>query len=206
MTDFLAQTSEGWLLASLFAGALLDALPGPCLFVFGEVFFLMAGNLAHETGSSWPVLAVLAGALTADQTGYFLGSKMSGPLRRVALRTSRRRAAWRRARAGLEARAILFVAGSRLMGPVAWITPTLAGSLDISWLRFSIGSFLGVLIGVGQFVLYGWLLAAGSGLIGFDLGRFVMTHAASILIGTSALGLVSMLIWRRLASCPPSVR
>ena len=92
------------------------------------------------------------------------------------------------------------------MGPVAWITPTLAGSLDISWLRFSIGSFLGVLIGVGQFVLYGWLLAAGSGLIGFDLGRFVMTHAASILIGTSALGLVSMLIWRRLASCPPSVR
>ena len=38
MTDFLAQTSEGWLLASLFAGALLDALPGPCLFVFGEVF------------------------------------------------------------------------------------------------------------------------------------------------------------------------
>ena len=166
----------------------------------------MAGNLAHETGSAWPVLAVLAGALTADQTGYFLGSKMSGPLRRVALRTSRRRAAWRRARAGLEAQAILFVAGSRLMGPVAWITPTLAGSLDISWLRFSIGSFLGVLIGVGQFVLYGWLLAAGSGLIGFDLGRFVMTHAASILIGTSALGLVSMLIWRRLASCPPSVR
>ncbi len=196
MTGFLETAPDGWLLLVLFAGALLDALPGPCLFVFGEAFFLVAGQLLHETGSIWPVLAVFAGALLADQAGFALGRWAELPLKRLILCRSGRRKAYRRARNGLQSRLILFVAISRLLGPVAWITPALAGSLNLSWHRFTLGSGLGVMIGVGQFVLYGWLLAAGGGAIGARVGAFVEAHALLLLLLANLLGAATLLVWR----------
>ncbi|WP_291844568.1 VTT domain-containing protein [Maricaulis sp.] len=196
MIGILADTSETWLLASLFLGALLDALPGPCLFVFGEVFFVLAGTLLHDAGTVWPVMAVFAGALVADQIGYELGRRAATPLRRLALATARRRSAYRRAHRGLQGRTLVFVAASRLLGPVAWITPALAGSLRVSWLRFTLGSLIGVFLGVGQFVLYGWLLAAGVGAAGFDLGHFLAEHAVLILFGGNGVVIAGLLIGR----------
>ncbi|RKR03222.1 DedA family protein [Maricaulis maris] len=193
-------SSEPWLLASLFGGAFLDSLPGPCLFVFGEVFFVLAGTLLHDTGSLWPVVAVFAGALSADQIGYVLGARVAAPLRRLVLATARRRAAYRRAQRGLQRRTLVFVAISRLLGPVAWITPALAGSLRISRLRFSLGSLIGVFVGVGQFVLYGWLLAAGAVAAGVNLGGFLADHAGLMLLVGNAVVLVGLVSWRWSAS------
>ena len=206
MTGLLDSQSETWLLLALFGGAFLDALPGPCLFIFGEPFFLLAGSLLHESGSVWPVMAVIAGALLADQAGFWIGQRAFNPLKRIALARSGRRKAYRRARRGLQSRLILFVAISRLLGPVAWITPTLAGSLDVSWHRFTLGSSLGVMIGVGQFVLYGWTLAAGVGLAGGELGAFVQQHAVTLLILANLLGLAAIGVWRWISSRPNRFR
>jgi len=203
--DLITDLTDAGLLAGLFLGALLDALPGPCLFVFGEVFFIAAGGLLHQSGSPWPVLAVFAGALTADQLGYWLGGRLAKPLRRMVLARASRRAAWRRTRAGLERRAILFVGISRLLGPVAWITPTVAGSLQIGRARFSAGSLLGVFVGVGQFVVYGWLMSAGADLAGLDIGGLVADHALAILVVANGTALAGLVIWRRLATRRPTV-
>lgn len=200
MTSLAETAPDAWLLLILFGGAFLDALPGPCLFILGEPFFLMAGHLLHETGSVWPAISVLVGALLADQTGFWIGQRAATPLKRLVLARSGRRRAYRRARQGLQSRLILFVAVSRLLGPVAWITPTLAGSLDVSWLRFSLGSVLGVVIGVGQFILYGWLLAAGVALAGGDLGHWVQAHALYLLIGANLLGLAGIWLWRHVSA------
>ncbi|WP_203294652.1 DedA family protein [Maricaulis parjimensis] len=196
MTGVLESAPDSLVLLVLFAGAFLDALPGPCLFVFGEVFFVLAGNLVQETGSLWPVLAVFAGAFLADQAGYWGGRRAATPLKKLVLARSGRRKAYRRARAGLTARLVLFVAISRLLGPVAWITPALAGSLSASWSRFTLGSFLGVLIGVGQFVVYGWMLAAGIDLAGGDLGAFVEQHALALIVFANLLGMLAIFVWR----------
>ena len=50
---------------------------------------------------------------------------------------------------------------ARLLGPVAWVVPFMAGSVNVSWKRFTVCSSIGLMLGVGQFVVAGYLIAAG---------------------------------------------
>ena len=61
--------------ASLFIGALLDALIGPNLFVPGEPFLIAAGYQLHQ-GIITGVFAVLLGGFLGDQASYFIGRKV----------------------------------------------------------------------------------------------------------------------------------
>ena len=82
---------------------------------------------------------------------------------------------------------------ARFSGPLSWVMPALAGVFRLDYLTFVRYNTLGVVLGIGQFIL---------------LGYFFGTHLASILnwldrFGLMILGLIvglSFIAWRYLRS------
>lgn len=191
-----ADAISAGVLATIFMGAFLDATLVTCFFVFGEVFFIMAGGLAYSTGSALPILAAFSGAYLADNVGYLLGNRIRRQLRRIFWRTRQRRRTYRRVSEALHRRTIAYIAVSRLLGPVAWMTPPLAGSLGVAWRKFALGAVFGVLVGAGQFVAIGWFGALSAKLGGIDVGRFLEHNLWTIIIGANAILAAGALAWR----------
>ncbi|WP_439620880.1 DedA family protein [Hyphomonas sp.] len=188
------------ILATIFLGAFFDAWLVTCLFVFGEAVFLLAGGLAYTSGSFLPILAAYGGAYAADQCSYGMGRFSRRSFRRFALKTARRRRIVRQAGALLEKRGIVMIAASRFMGPIAWITPPLAGNLSMPYSRFSLGSLIGVVLGVGQILVLGWVGAYSAERGGFDPKTFLETHFWTLFIGGQCLLLSLALLWRLITS------
>ncbi|CAH0540267.1 DedA family protein [Vibrio marisflavi] len=145
----------------LFIGAFLDALIGPNLFIPGEPFLLAAGYQLHQ-GSWAGVAAVLAGSFIGDQTSFALGRCVGVKAQKKLIkRIPKIRRPIARCRILLHRRGNFVMAFARLLGPVAWVVPFVAGSHKIGWGRFTFYSSIGLILGVGQFILWGYLLAAG---------------------------------------------
>lgn len=145
----------------LFFGALLDALIGPNLFVPGEPFLVAAGYQLYS-GIWIGVVAVLCGALIGDQMSYWIGRKVGNSAQRKLMRFQPKiRRPIARCRILMQKRGNYVLAFSRLLGPVSWVVPFMAGTQNIEWRRFSLFDTFGVMLGVGQFVFWGYLLGAG---------------------------------------------
>jgi len=183
-----------WTLALLFAGAFLDATLLFCFFVMGEVFFLAAGWLAVSQGVASPVLAVLLGAFCADQFGYLLGHLGRTRVRVIAIVKHSRRKIYRKVQKLLHKRSVLWIAASRFMGPVAWVTPPVAGALSINYRRFVIGSSLGVFFAAGGFVALGAMGALGMKLASWDGVEFFNQHFWAVIIGANGLALLAVVV------------
>lgn len=146
---------------SLFFGAFLDATIGPNLFVPGEPFLLAAGYQLHQ-GIIWGVIAVLVGGWLGDQLSYFIGKRSGSKAQRKLIRwQAKTKRPIARCRLLMKKRGNAILIFARLLGPVAWVVPFMAGSVNVSWKRFTICSSIGLILGVGQFVVAGYLLAAG---------------------------------------------
>ena len=146
---------------SLFIGALLDALIGPNLFVPGEPFLIAAGYQLQQ-GIVSGVIAVLLGALLGDHLSYWIG-------RYVGVSAQRKLMVWQpktrrpiaRCRRLMYKKGNYVLAFSRLLGPIAWVVPFMAGTNKVLWARFAKLDLVGVILGVAQFVLWGYLLGIG---------------------------------------------
>ncbi|KIP78204.1 hypothetical protein SN11_08475 [Vibrio harveyi] len=146
---------------SLFFGAFLDATIGPNLFVPGEPFLLAAGYQLHQ-GIIWGVIAVLMGGWLGDQLSYFIGKRSGSKAQRKLIRwQAKTKRPIARCRLLMKKRGNAILIFARLLGPVAWVVPFMAGSVNVSWKRFTVCSSIGLMLGVGQFVIAGYLLAAG---------------------------------------------
>lgn len=146
---------------SLFFGAFLDATIGPNLFVPGEPFLLAAGYQLHQ-GIIWGVIAVLVGGWFGDQLSYFIGKRSGSKAQRKLIRwQAKTKRPIARCRLLMKKRGNAILIFARLLGPVAWVVPFMAGSVNVSWKRFTVCSSIGLILGVGQFVVAGYLLAAG---------------------------------------------
>lgn len=146
---------------SLFFGAFLDATIGPNLFVPGEPFLLAAGYQLHQ-GIIWGVIAVLVGGWLGDQLSYFIGKRSGSKAQRKLIRwQAKTKRPIARCRLLMKKRGNAILIFARLLGPVAWVVPFMAGSVNVSWKRFTICSSIGLILGVGQFVVAGYLFAAG---------------------------------------------
>lgn len=146
---------------SLFLGALLDGIVGINIIVPGVPFFLSAGHQLHQ-GIIWGVAAVLLGGFLGDQYSFFLGALLGTKAQRSLTRwkpTARRPIA--KSRIIMKKRGNALLICSRLLGPLAWVTPFVAGTLKVNWLRFTLCSSLGLILGVGQFIVMGYLISAG---------------------------------------------
>ncbi|KLN66966.1 LssY C-terminal domain-containing protein [Vibrio sp. VPAP30] len=175
---------------SLFVGALLDALIGPNLFVPGEPFLLAAGYQLQQ-GIVTGVIAVLLGGFIGDQVSYFIGRKMGIPAQKKLIRWQpKTRRPIARCRHLMAKKGNYVLAFARLLGPVAWVVPFVAGSQKITWVRFSLYSTIGLLLGVGQFVAWGYLF--GYGIDKFPLLNeikiFIVEHKATLVAFGVSIG------------------
>ncbi|MDA0147730.1 LssY C-terminal domain-containing protein [Vibrio sp. LaRot3] len=175
---------------SLFIGALLDALIGPNLFVPGEPFLIAAGYQLHQ-GIWTGVLAVLLGGLIGDQASYWIGRYVGTPAQKklIAWQPKTRRPI-ARCRHLMYKKGNYVLAFARLLGPIAWVVPFIAGTNKVAWSRFSLFGLIGLLLGVGQFVMWGYLLSYGVDKFPFiqQAKIFVVEHQYSLMaIGASLL-------------------
>lgn len=192
MLDLLTSLNSAPGLGLLALIAFCDTLIGVGFFVFGELAFLAAGAAFAATGTIWPAFIVLVSAWAGDMASYLIGSRFGARLSLRYLGMLRRRRAWRRAKSALQSKGAGFVVLSRLLGPVAWVTPFMAGTMGMGQTRFAAAAALGVLLGVGQFLVYG---AVGSEMLGHVL-PFLTNHLGAIALFASMI-LAGLIVWRR---------
>ncbi|MEM1078843.1 MAG: LssY C-terminal domain-containing protein [Pseudomonadota bacterium] len=169
-----------------------DTLIGVGFFVFGELAFLAAGAAFAANGAVIPALVVLVAAWAGDVTSYLIGARYGARMSLPFLKRLKRRKAWRRAKAELGRRGAVFVVIARFLGPVAWVTPFLAGTLGMERRVFLPAAALGVFLGAGQFLIYG---AIGAQVMDALL-PFVLDHLAVCLLLVFMI-LSSLYVWRR---------
>ncbi|WIY27786.1 LssY C-terminal domain-containing protein [Parasedimentitalea psychrophila] len=184
MIETLAQFGNMLLYPAVALIAYFDTLIGVGFFVFGEIAFVTAGVRWAATGDIWIVILVLCAACSGDLTSFGLGRRYGARAASRCLKPLSRRRQWRRARRLLMRYGIGFVIVARLLGPVAWITPFLAGSLAMPARRFALATVPAVLIGAGQFVLLGYfganagpLLQRAYAFLSDHMGIFAMGFA-----------------------------
>lgn len=167
----------------LFIGALLDALIGPNLFVPGEPFLIAAGYQLQQ-GVITGVIAVLLGGFIGDQISFFIGRKAGLPAQKRLIRWQiKTRRPIARCRHLMHKKGNHVLAFARLLGPIAWVVPFIAGTQKIGWRRFTLYSSIGLLLGVGQFVAWGYLLAYGVDQFPLidEVKAFVVEHQPSLI-------------------------
>lgn len=171
----------------LFVGALLDALIGPNLFVPGEPFLIAAGYQLQQ-GVIGGLIAVLVGGFLGDQISFFIGRRLGKPAQRKLTRwqakTRRPIARCRRLMAKKGNYVLMF---ARLLGPVAWVVPFMAGTAKVEWGRFTRYSTIGLILGVGQFVLWGYML-------GYGLDKFPAIEQAKLFFVEHQLSLIAIVV------------
>ncbi|KXF83356.1 LssY C-terminal domain-containing protein [Enterovibrio coralii] len=145
----------------LFLGGFFDALIGPNFFVPAEPFLLAAGYQLHEGIVSAAVMVLLGGFL-GDQCSYLIGRKYGKPAQQKIMKwRPKTRRVFARCRLLMAKKGTFAMVFARLLGPVAWVVPFLAGMQKVSWTKFSLFSSIGLMLGAGQFIFWGYLLAAG---------------------------------------------
>ncbi|MBJ7554044.1 DedA family protein [Marinomonas spartinae] len=145
---------------SLALGTFADSFIGINIFVPGEPFYLAAGyQLYHQ--NVFAVFMALLGGWLGDQLSYWVGFRYGQRAQRFLCRLRpklRRKVALCRVVMDKKGNwAILF---ARVLGPVAWFMPFLAGNMRVSWWRFTVLSTTGLLLGGGQFIVLGYILSA----------------------------------------------
>ena len=186
--------------ALLFLGAFFETLIPFSLAILGEIFFLSGAILAGlGTLDLWAVTGVLyLGGILGDNASYWIGRRYGQGLfsRLSHLPWFGRLLHAENYRRGIEffrRRGAFAVLAARFSGPLSWVMPALAGVFRLDYLTFVRYNTLGVVLGIGQFIL---------------LGYFFGTHLASILnwldrFGLMILGLIvglSFIAWRYLRS------
>ena len=173
--------------------AFFDTQIGVGFLVFGEVAFLAAGVAFGITENVTFLLVVFVAAWLGDMSSFALGRHYGArPFLRF-LKPAKRRRTWRWAQGLLRNHGMKFVVVSRFLGPAAWVTPFLAGTLQMPMQRFAPAAGIGVALGIGQFVLLGYLGVRGISQLQGMLA-VVSAHAGSIILFT-LIGVTMMVIW-----------
>ena len=191
MHDWIMALDGVVALLALGAIAFGDALVGLNAFVIGEVAFLAAGAIAGSGGSLVPVVVVFCAAWSGDLISYWIGRTYGPELRRYLLVRRSTRKALRQGEYLISKHGVPFIIAARLLGPVAWVAPFLAGTARMKLLGFVPASAMGVCLGVGQFVFYGFI---GSDLLSLGF-EYVMAHLGVVLLALSSLA-ACVVLWR----------
>jgi membrane-associated protein len=133
-------------------------------FVYGEFFFLPGAILAG-TGvlNIWVVAcAVYIGGILGDSSSFWIGKKWGARLFQEG-KWIFNAANHERGRAFFEKYGVRAIFLARFMGPVSWVTPFLAGTYNVPYGRFLAYNIPAVIIGIGQFLIAGYLFGAMHG-------------------------------------------
>jgi len=201
LAEQLAQY-RGGAYAVLFLGAFFETLIPFSLAILGEVVFLSGALLAGMGALDiWAVTAVLLlGGLFGDNASYWLGRRygegLFGRLARWPLLGRLFHAeSVVRGREFFRRRGGYAVFAARLSGPLSWVMPALAGAFRLDYRTFLPYNALGVILGISQVILVGYLFGSQLETILAWLGRFGFTLG----VGLVLLGLAAWRwrVWRR---------
>ena len=164
----IAENTESFLAAHvalsylvLFLGSYFETLIGVGFFIYGEIFFIPSALLAGAgVLNIWLVaISLVAGGILGDNSSFFLGRHYGASIfsehNRVFNHTNYQKGLDFFAKYGTKA--IFF---SRLLGPVSWITPFLAGIYNVPYPKFLGYNIAGVTVGIGQFLIVGYLFGS----------------------------------------------
>lgn len=192
MSEYLVALDSPLALVALAFIAYFDAVIGIGIFVVGEIAFLAAGANLSANGTWVPAMIVLLAAWLGDVTSFHLGRRFGGRIVVRFLTRAKRRRVWRKAQTALKSHGAGFIVVARLLGPVSWVTPFLAGTLGMKRRVFAPAAALGVGIGVGMFLLYG---AIGQRIIDI-IWPLLRDHFAALGLG-AAMMIASAIVWRQ---------
>ncbi len=141
----------------LFTGSYTETLIGASFFIPGEVFFLAGSILAgaHVLNIWLVALVIYPGAILGDTSSYwigrYLGKRVFKEGRWVFSMVNYQKGEEFFKRHGNKS---IFLA--RLLGPLSWITPFLAGAYAIPYPEFLKYNIPGILVGIGEFLIVGY--------------------------------------------------
>lgn len=146
-----------------FIGAYIEMQLPFAFFIPGEVFFYSAGILAAAGALDLGIVdgALIAGGLLADTTNFYLGRYAAAPVERFLRSTGLLERIYERAATFVrrhDARSLLF---ARFLGPVAWVTPFLAGSSGVPARRFFFFAPIAAAIAISLNVGVGYAIGVG---------------------------------------------
>jgi membrane-associated protein len=145
----------------LFLGSYFETLIGVGFFIYGEIFFIPGALLAGAgVLDIWVVAAALiAGGVLGDSTSFFIGKRYGTSFfkehNKVFNHTNYQKGLDFFAKYGTKA--VFF---ARLLGPVSWITPFLAGTYKVPYRTFLAYNIAGVTVGIGQFLILGYFFGS----------------------------------------------
>jgi membrane-associated protein len=145
----------------LFLGSYFETVIGPGFFIYGEFFFLPGAILAGAgVLDIWLVaLATLSGGILGDFTSYSIGRKYGLAYFKEGNRfftpENHRKGELFFEKYG--AKGIFF---ARLLGPLSWITPFLAGTYKIPRKTFFKYNIPAVIVGIGEFLVAGYFFGS----------------------------------------------
>ncbi|MDX1808137.1 MAG: LssY C-terminal domain-containing protein [Sulfurospirillaceae bacterium] len=147
----------------LFFGSMFETIIGFSFFIYGELFFL-AGSIMAGMGilNIWEVIIVLyVGGILGDSTSYFLGVKYGlnvyNKFKNVKfLNRFINEKNYDKGVKFFQKRGAMSLFFARLLGPISWITPFIAGIYKLDYKKFLLYNIPGVIIGIGQFIIIGY--------------------------------------------------
>lgn len=151
----------------LFLGSFFETLIPLSFFVYGEIFFLSGAMLAGM--GSLDILLVglvlIGGGILGDNCSYWLGRRYGFTLfttlgkwplaKRFFTPCSYQRGLTFFRKKG---DAAVFLA--RLCGPFSWFVPALSGAFGQRYHRFVMFNSLGVILGIGEFLVIGYFFGS----------------------------------------------
>lgn len=147
----------------LFAGSMFETIIGFSFFVYGEIFFL-SGSILAGMGilDIWIVMAILyGGGVTGDNISYLLGRKYGfafySKLKKIKLlKKFINKHNFTKGIKFFRKYGALCVFFGRLLGPISWVTPFVAGVYKLEYKKFLPYEVAGALVGISEFIIVGY--------------------------------------------------
>ncbi len=177
----------------LFLGSYFETLIGVGFFIYGEFFFIPGALLAGAgVLNIWLVSFVLiAGGALGDTTSFYIGRRYGVSFfnehNKVFNHTN-----YRKGKDFFEKYGTKSIFLARLLGPVSWITPFLAGVYKVPYPTFFPFNLAGVTVGIGQFLVFGYFFGSNYGAI-----LSVFRQDALVVVLTALLVLAAYYVYKR---------
>jgi membrane-associated protein len=163
----------------LFLGAFFETLIPFSLLVMGELFFLAGALLAgmQVLDVRLVVIVLCVGGILGDNTSYWLGRNFGEGFFAILPRLPFIKkpvldGIFHRGMEFFERRGAVAVFAGRLSGPLSWVTPAMAGMFRLDYKTFLRFNTLGVVIGIGQFLVAGYYFGSFLPEIIVSVGRW----------------------------------